>query len=120
MMRRANPLLLAALGLALAGCTNASFTPWPPEGTGGMAERRPSTDARIDALQQRLFRLAERNARYYAAAAFQDAELTMIQVRRLSEGGFPEDAEIEIAKLKVQLNKVERELAESTSSRKGP
>lgn len=120
MMPPAPSLLLLAVGLALSGCANASLTPWPPEGTGGLAERRPSTDARIDALQQRLFRLAERNARYYAAAAFQDAELMMIQVRRLSEGGFPEDAEIEIAKLKLQMNKVERELAEATASRKGP
>lgn len=120
MMRRAALLLLVMTGLALSGCANVSFTPWPPDGTGGMAERRPSTDARIDALQQHLFRLAERNARYYAAAAFQDAELTMIQVRRLSEGGFPEDTEIEIAKLKQQMNKVERQLAEASASGKGP
>lgn len=120
MISRATTLLLLLVGLAVSGCANVSFTPWPPEGTGGLAERRPSNDARIDALQQRLFRLAERNARYYAAAAFQDAELMMIQVRRLSEGGFPEDAEIEIAKLKQQLNKVERQVAESSGSGKGP
>ncbi len=118
MISRALSLLLLMSGLALSGCANVSFTPWPPDGTGGLAERRPSTDARIDALQQRMFRLAERNARYYAAASFQDAELMMIQVRRLSEGGFPEDTEIEIAKLKQQLNKVERQVAEASG--KGP
>lgn len=120
MMRtRPLPLLLPLLALALAGCESTNFTPWPPQGTGGLAERRPSNDARIDALQQRLFRLGERNARYYAAADFQDAELRMIQVRRLSEGGFPEDCEIAIARLKLQMDKIDRILAGKPPAGKG-
>ncbi|OYX89808.1 MAG: hypothetical protein B7X99_01680 [Rhizobiales bacterium 17-65-6] len=116
---RSTPLFIVLLALTLAGCESSSFVPWPPQGSGGLAERRPSTDARIDALQQRLFRQGERNARYYAAAEFQDAELMMIRVRRLSEGGFPEDCEIEIARLKLQMDKIDRILAHAPSSGKG-
>lgn len=112
-------LLLPVLALGLAGCESSNFVPWPPQGTGGLAERRPSTDGRIDALQARLFRLGERNARYYAAAYYQDAELMMIRVRRLSEGGFPEDCEIEIARLKAQMDKIDRILASAPTSGKG-
>ncbi|MEP9376993.1 hypothetical protein ABLE91_09785 [Aquabacter sp. CN5-332] len=119
MTRALHLTLLPALALLLSGCESSNFTPWPPQGTGGLAERRPSTDARIDALQQRLFRLAERNARYYAAADFQDAEITMIRVRRLSEGGFPEDCEIEIARLKVQMDRIDRTIAMKTGARAG-
>lgn len=118
-MTRALQFLILPAALLLAGCESSNFVPWPPEGTGGYAERRPSTDARIDALQQRLFRLAERNARYYAAAEFQDAELTLIRVRRLSEGGFPEDCEIEIARLKVLMDRIARVLAAKSGSGKG-
>ena len=46
----------------------------------------------------------ERNARYYAAAPYQDAEDMMVTVRRLSEGGLPEDCEIAIARLKLPLS----------------
>lgn len=116
-MKRA--LLLPLLAVTLAGCESTNFTPWPPQGTGGLAERRPTTDARIEALQMRLVRLGERNARYYAAADFQDAERMMVQVRRLSEGGLPEDCEIEIARLKLQMDKVERILARVPTSGKG-
>ncbi|WP_127088795.1 hypothetical protein [Aquabacter cavernae] len=118
-MMRKVLLTLPVLALALAGCESTNFVPWPAQGTGGLAERRPSTDGRIDALQARLFRLGERNARYYAAAYYQDAELTMIRVRRLSEGGFPEDCEIEIARLKVQMDKIERILATAPAAGKG-
>ncbi|MEW6255904.1 MAG: hypothetical protein AB1592_08100 [Pseudomonadota bacterium] len=111
--------LLPVAALALAGCESANFTPWPPQGTGGLAERRPTTDARIEALQARLVRQGERNARYYAAAYYQDAERMMVQVRRLSEGGFPEDCEIEIARLKAQMDKIDRILASAPTSGKG-
>jgi len=109
-----HPALLVLLALALAGCESSNFVPWPPAGTGGLAERRMSQDARIDALQQRLFRLAERNARYYAAAKFQDAEKLMVTVRRLSEGGFPEDCEIAIARLEVEMDAIQRILNAKT------
>lgn len=118
-MTRRSLFWLPVLCLVLGGCESTNFTPWPPQGTGGLAERRPSTDARIDALQARLVRLGERNARYYAAAYYQDAELMMIRVRRLSEGGFPEDCEIEIARLKAQMDKIDRILATAPASGKG-
>ena len=109
--RALNLIALPALAFLLAGCETASMVPWPPQGTGGYAERRPSNDARIDALQQRLFRQGERNARYYAAAEYQDAEMTLIRVRRLSEGGLPEDCELAIARLKVQMDAIDRMIA---------
>ncbi|TCT06574.1 hypothetical protein [Aquabacter spiritensis] len=115
LIRAALPLV----AMVLSACESSNFVPWPPNGTGGLAERRPSTDARIDALQNRLFRLAERNARYYAAADFQDAEFTLVKIRRLSEGGFPEDSEIEIARLKLQMDHIDRVIAMKTGTRKG-
>ena len=101
---------LAAACLALAGCEASTFLPWPDEGRGGLAERRPSTDARIDNLSDQLVVLISRNARYYAAAETADAERLLIQIRRQSEGGFPEDTEIDIARFKQKLAMIERQL----------
>lgn len=112
--RRATPLLLLAAGLALAGCEASTFTPWPENGTGGLAERRPSTDVRIDQLSDELITLIARNARYYAAAETDDAEKLLIKIRRQSEGAFGEDAEIDIARLKLKFAAIERQLPRRT------
>lgn len=103
-------MMLLAACLALGGCEASTFTPWPDAGTGGLAERRPSTDARIDNLSDQLVSLIARNARYYAAADTADAERLLIQLRRESEGGFGEDAEIDIARFRQKLALIERQL----------
>ncbi|WP_341992181.1 hypothetical protein [Azorhizobium sp. AG788] len=105
-----------ALALSLAGCESSSMLPWPEPGTGGLAERRPSTDVRIDQLSERLMSLVSRNARYYAAADTYEAERLLIQIRRESEGTFGEDAEINIARLKQKMDAIERQLPRHTAS----
>lgn len=111
------PLVAAlAAALALAGCETSTYTAWPPDGTGGLAERRPSTDARIDHLSDQLVGLIGRNARYYAAADTADAEALLIQIRRESEGTFGEDAEINIARLKQKFAAIERQLPRRAAS----
>ncbi|GGF76058.1 hypothetical protein GCM10007301_40080 [Azorhizobium oxalatiphilum] len=112
--RRAMPFLLLAAALALAGCDASTYTQWPPNGTGGLAERRPSTDVRIDQLSDQLIVLIARNARYYAAADTDDAEKLLIKIRRQSEGAFGEDAEIDIAHLKQKFAAIERQLPRRT------
>lgn len=109
-------LAAVALAFALAGCESSTFTPWPDPGVGGLAERRPSTDARIDQLSDRMISLVARNARYYAAADMEEAERLLIQIRRESEGGFPEDAEINIARLKQKMAAIERQLPRRAAS----
>jgi hypothetical protein len=110
-------VLVIVAGLLTSACDTVSRVPWPPKGGGGMAERRPSEDPRIDALQRRLMVLTERNARTYAAADYADAELMLITLRRLSEGGLPEDAEIQMARLKRKLDQIEHALARPKGER---
>lgn len=109
-------LAAVAIALTLAGCESSTFLPWPDPGAGGLAGRRPSTDVRIDQLSDRMIALVARNARYYAAADTADAERLLIEVRRESEGGFGEDAEINIARLKQKMDAIERQLPRRTAS----
>ncbi|MGU3495155.1 hypothetical protein ACLBXM_14025 [Xanthobacteraceae bacterium A53D] len=108
----AAPALLLLAALALTGCDRSTFMDWPPEGTGGMAERRPSTDVRIDQLSDHLITLIARNARYYAASETYEAENLLIKIRRESEGTFGEDSEIAIAHLKQKFAIIERQIAQ--------
>lgn len=108
-MRLPIPCVLLA-ALALAGCETSNFTPWPDNGTGGLAERRPSVDPKISLLNDRMLDMVERGARYYDAAAFQDAEMLMVKIRRESEGQFPEDTVIDIARLEKKLDAIDRNL----------
>lgn len=105
-----------AVAFMLAGCEASSTMPWPAPGTGGLAERRPSTDVRIDQLSDRMISLVARNARYYAAADTYEAERLLIQIRRQSEGGFGEDSEIDIARLKQKMDAIERQLPRHAAS----
>ncbi len=116
MIRRHTLPLVLLSALALTGCESSTFVAWPDPGAGGLAERRPSTDVRIDQLSDQLIDLIARNSRYYAAADTYQAERLLVQIRRESEGGFGEDAEIDIARLKQKFAAIERQLPRHSSS----
>ena len=85
-------LLVRRLGLAgLIVLLAAGCTPWPDEGTGGIAERRPTENVEITRLEMRLEDAIARGARNSYAAQTAEAELQLIRVRRTWTAGFTED-----------------------------
>ena len=78
--------LFGLLALLAAGCT-----PWPDEGTGGIAERKPTENVEIARLELRLQDAIARGARHSYAAQTAEAELQLIRVRRTWSAGFSED-----------------------------
>lgn len=81
-------LIVALLSTAatLGGCT-----PWPDEGTGGIAERRPSENEELLRLERRLQDAIARGSRHSYAAQTAEAELQLIRTRRTWSAGFAED-----------------------------
>ncbi|MBY0610789.1 MAG: hypothetical protein K2P80_01265 [Beijerinckiaceae bacterium] len=81
--------LPAALGAALCGAVGC--TPWPDEGTGGIAERRPAENDELQRLERRLEDAIARGSRHSYAAQTAEAELQLIRTRRTWSAGFAED-----------------------------
>ena len=99
----------------LGGCTA-----WPDEGTGGLAERRPSADPVLAEMEARLDGVIARGARSKAAALTDEAEVQLIRARRSFEAGFVVDSARDAARLDRLLAAIESRVgAGSVLSRKG-
>lgn len=88
---RLRALLLRTALLCVTGALAAGCTPWPDEGTGGIAERREPDNVEIARLEARLQDAIARGARHSYAAQTAEAELQLIRVRRTWTAGFNED-----------------------------
>ena len=95
-------MLCMALGAA-PGCT-----PWPDEGTGGIAERRPSDNDELESLELRLQDAIARGSRHSYAAQTAEAELQLIRTRRTWSAGFSEDYVRNYETLNVLVTDIER------------
>ena len=94
--------LVSLLLLGAAGCTA-----WPDEGTGGIAERKPTDNVEIARLESRLQDAIARGARNAYAAQTAEAELQLIRVRRTWTAGFQEDYITNFEVLEVLVTDIE-------------
>src|SRR5262249_44597789 len=100
------------VGLALSGCYGlGAVTDRPTEGTGGLAERRPTTYQSLADLEYRMWQLEAAGAREYAASDFAEAELLMIRIRREVATGLTMDAESHISLLEHRFDVIAARLA---------
>lgn len=100
-------LLMSLVGLG--GCMQS----WPPPGQGGLAERRPplqaagqgeGTQASLALLTRRLGELRREGAQARFPGQVMNAERTVARIQRGLAGGLPEDAELDLARLRDQLD----------------
>jgi hypothetical protein len=98
--------------LTLGGCVGlGAVYDWPAEGTGGLAERRPTTYQSLADLEYRLWQLEAAGAREYAASDFAEAELLMIRIRREVATGLNMDADSHISLLEHRFDVIAARLA---------
>jgi hypothetical protein len=101
------------MALTLGGCLGiGAVTEWPDEGTGGLAERRPTTYQSLADLEYRMWQLESAGAREYAASDFAEAELLLIRIRREVAAGLEMDADTHISLLEHRFDVIERRLGE--------
>jgi len=96
--------------LALGCLSAAACTPWPDEGTGGLAERRAPDNPDIARLESRLEDAIARGARHAYAAQTAEAELQLVRVRRTWSAGFAEDYLTNYELLDVLVTDIEAHL----------
>lgn len=108
-MKQILPVLICVC--ALSGCAIIRAEPWPDEGHGGLGEWQAITDSRANALSARLDLVRDRNAPYYAAAEFVEAERLMTRIRREIAGDLHVDAETDMNKLEIVISSIERRTA---------
>jgi hypothetical protein len=100
------------VGLALSGCYGlGAVTDWPAEGTGGLAERRPTTYQSLADLEYRMWQLEAAGAREYASSDFAEAELLLIRIRREVAAGLEMDADAHISLLEHRFDVISGRLA---------
>src|SRR5262249_21064291 len=93
------------VGLALSGCYGlGAVTDRPTEGTGGLAERRPTTYQSLADLEYRMWQLEAAGAREHAASDFADPELLMIRIQREEATGLTMHAEAHISLLEHRFD----------------
>jgi len=103
---------ILVLAFALGGCYGiGAVTQWPDEGTGGGAERRPTTYQSLADLEYRMWQLESAGAREYAASDFAEAELLLIRVRREVAAGLEMDADTHISLLEHRFDVIERRIS---------
>lgn len=112
-MTRSSPVggrLVRAAALAVSCLASAACTPWPDEGTGGLAERRAPENPEIARLEARLQDAIARGARHAYAAQTAEAELQLVRVRRTWSAGFAEDFLTDYELLDVLVADIEAHL----------
>lgn len=95
-------LVLAASG----GCT-----PWPAEGTGGLAERHPTSSVALVMLENRYRNVLEKGAERHAASRTVDARLLLTKARREIAADLGDDAEVTLTAADSAISDIERNLA---------
>jgi hypothetical protein len=104
---------ILVVALSLGGCLgNGAVQEWPDEGTGGLAERRPTTYQSLADLEYRMWQLESSGAREFAASDFAEAELLLIRVRREVAAGLEMDADTHISLLEHRFDVIERRIGE--------
>jgi hypothetical protein len=107
-------ILVAAL--TLSGCLGeGAVTAWPDQGTGGVAERRPTTYQSLADLEYRMWQLEAAGAREYASSDFAEAELLLIRIRREVASGLNMDAETHTSLLQHRFDVIEHRIASRSS-----
>ena len=107
MMRGRHPLS-RVFALAMMAMIGSGCTPWPDEGTGGIAERRPTENDELASLEIRLDDVIARGSRHAYAAQTAEAELQLIRTRRTWSAGFVEDYVRNYEVLNVLVTDIER------------
>jgi hypothetical protein len=113
-MRSKLGILVICAGLS----ATASCTPWPDEGGGGFAERRPSQSPELLGLAHRLQNSIERGARHSYAAQTAEAELQLTRAQRTWSAGFVEDYIKDYQVLDVLVQDVEAHIGVSSRYQK--
>jgi hypothetical protein len=104
---------ILVLAFSLGGCLGiGAVTDWPDSGTGGLAERRPTTYQSLADLEYRMWQLEAAGAREFAAGDFAEAELLMIRIRREVAAGLNMDADTHISLLEHRFDVIERRLGD--------
>ncbi len=105
-----------AIGVLLL--TVSACTPWPDEGSGGIAERRPVESSELSALADRLQATIERGSRNSYAAQTAEAELQLVRARRTWAAGFVEDYTTDYQVLEVLIRDIEAHVGASSTRRR--
>lgn len=107
------PFVILLVTGMIGGCT-----PWPDEGGGGIAERRPSDNSELAELELRLQDVIARGSRQHYAAQTAEAEIQLVRTRRTYSAGFAADYAANYQLLSLQVRDIEAHIPHSSGQRR--
>lgn len=98
-------LLIAGFALLLGACAS-----WPDEGGGGLAERRPTEEPRLEQALRRFEGQRARGAETHAAGLSHEISTLFVRAQRNKAAGILDDLELDLIRLGTLLDAIERRL----------